>query len=148
MSYQERRALVSLLCTLLIPPVYARYALSGLPAGDPYAPEVLRFWGNFFVGLIVISVGVRVVITIVFSIVNTVFTRQVEPDITDERDRLVELKAMRNGQYIFSLGFIGAMVALAAGGTPSAMFALLIVAGVFASAVDELSQFWFYRRGV
>lgn len=147
MSYQERRAIVSLISTVVITAAYSAYMLERYPEADAYAPEVFRFWGTYFLILIPVAIIARIVITIIFSIINTVATREGEPDVIDERDKLIELRATRNSLYVFSVGIVLAMAALAADQPPALMFVILIVAGVVAEMVSEISQFYFYRRG-
>jgi hypothetical protein len=147
MSYQERRAIVAILGTVLISGGYAAYMLPRQPAGDAYSPEVFRYWGAFFLILTVVSIIVRILIAIAFSIINTVATREAEPGFTDERDQLIELKANRNGFFIFVLGFFAAMLALALGQPPATMFLLLLLGGIGSELVSDVSQFIFYRRG-
>ncbi len=147
MSFQERRALISLISTLLIAGLYSAYMLQRQPSADPYAPETFQFWGTFFVLLIPVSIASRIVINIVFMIMNTIVTRETETEKRDERDNLIELKATRNSLYSFAIGVILAMGALALNQPPNVMFILLIIAGVTAEVVSELSQFYFYRRG-
>ncbi len=148
MSFQERRALVSLGSSIVINAVYLAYMLPRQPAGDPYAPEVFRFWGEFFLILILVSIIIEIAVTILFSILNTIAMREAVPTITDERDRLIELKASRIGFYAFTIGFLLAMIALAMGMTPSTMFIIMMIGGVASQVVDHFSAFWFYRRGV
>jgi uncharacterized membrane protein len=148
MSYQERRAVVAFLSTILINAGYLAYMLPRQPVGDPYAPEVFRFWGEFFLVLIGVSIIVRIVIAILFSILNTIATQEREPGFEDERDRLIDLKSTRNGFFVFAIGFLLAMVALVMNMTPATMFLLMMVGGVASSIVSELSEFWFYRQGV
>jgi uncharacterized membrane protein len=147
MSYQERRSLVSLISTLAITGAYTAYMLQRYPDAGAYSPEVFRFWGLFFIVLIPVSIIARVIIHILFSILNTIATQEAEPSITDERDRLIELKASRNALYAFSLGVVLAMGALVFEQPPSTMFILVTAAGVASEIIDSLSQFFFYRRG-
>jgi uncharacterized membrane protein len=148
MSYQERRALVGLFGAVALNTAYLAYMLPRQPVGDGYSPEAFRFWGSFFLALIGVSILVEIVIAILFAILNAMATRQTGPGITDERDRLIELKARRNAFYIFALGFLLAMIALASGMPPEAMFLLMMLGGLASQIVDHLSQFWFYRWGV
>lgn len=148
MSYQERRALVSLGTSILVNAGYLANMLPRQPVGDSYAPEVFRFWGEFFLILILVSIIIEIAVAILFSILNTIATRETEPGITDERDRLIELKASRIGFYAFTIGFLLAMVALAMGMTPSTMFIIIMIGGVASQVVDHFSAFWFYRWGV
>lgn len=148
MSYQEKRALVSLFTSIIVTLVYAAVMLQRYPQADAYSPDVFRFWGAFCVILIPVSIIARIVIQVFFSIINTITTGEEEPSVVDERDRIVELKAARNALYIFTCGFMLAMAALLFDLPPAVMFVLLIGAGVIADAASELATFYFYRRGV
>lgn len=149
MSYQERRALVSLASSVLIPIVYSAVMIQRYPsAADPYSIDVFRFWGAYFVLLIVVTIIARIFITIVFSILNTIATREGEPGIEDERDKLIDLKANRNASYVFGIGFVLAMAALVFDLSPSVMFIILLCGGIASDILSEAASFFFYRRGV
>jgi len=147
MSYQERRALVNFASNVLITVLYSLYMVSRYPDGDAYSVEVFRFWGTFILILIPVSIAARIIVYIVFVILNTIATREMEPSISDERDRLIELKSARLSLYVFSLGFMVAMATLVVDQPPWVMFSVLILAGVLSDALSELTQFYFYRRG-
>lgn len=148
MSYQERRSLVNLFSTILITVSYSAYMIQRYPEAESYSEAIFRFWGEFFLILILVSIIVKIAIYIIFSIINTVATHEEEPSIMDERDTLIELKAARNALYVFSAGFLLAMASLVMDMPPSAMFILLLCAGFVSEMISEISQFYFYRRGV
>jgi hypothetical protein len=150
MSYQERRSIVNLISTVLISAIYSAYMFQRYPEGSPYSPDVFRFWGAFFLILIPVAIVAKIVIYIVFIIINTIATRAEEPSVnmTDERDKLIELKATRNSLYVFGAGFLLAMASLVIDMPPSTMFIILICAGIVSEIVGDLSEFYFYRRGV
>jgi hypothetical protein len=147
MSYQERRAIVNFVSSLLITALYSLVMASHYPDADAYSVEVFRFWGAFILILIPVSIVARIVIYIGFSILNTIATREMEPSITDERDKLIELKAARISLYVFTFGFLLAMISLVVEQPPWVMFTLLILAGILSDTLNELAQFYFYRRG-
>jgi hypothetical protein len=147
MSYQERRSLVNLISIILITVVYSAYMIQRYPEGSAYSPEIFHFWGAFSLILIPVSVIARIIIYIIFHIINAIATREEEPPITDERDKMVELKAAQNSLYVFAVGFILAMGVLVIGMPPAAMFIILICSGVASEMVGDISQFYFYRRG-
>lgn len=147
MSYQERLSLVNLISTILVTALYAAYMVQRYPDVSPYSKEVFHFWGAFFLILIPVTIVTRIVIYIVFAIINAIATREEDPPITDERDKLVELRASRNSLYVFALGFVLAMGSLVVELPPSVMFIVLICAGVMSEVVSEISQFYYYRRG-
>ena len=147
MSYQERRSLVNLISSIVIMALYTAYMMQRYPAASPYSPAIFRFWGSFYLILIPVAIVARIIIYIVFAIVNAIATREEEPPITDERDKLVELKASQNSLYVFALGFVLAMGSLVVEQPPSVMFIILIGAGVVSEIISDISQFYFYRRG-
>lgn len=147
MSFQERRSIAALIGTILIPVIYSAYMIPRFPDGNPYSPEVFHFWGTFFLILVPVSVVAKIIIYILFSIVNAITTREEEPSITDERDKLIELRAARNSLYVFGAGFLLAMGSLVMEMPPSTMFIILICAGIVSEMIGDISQFYFYRRG-
>lgn len=147
MSYQERRAIVSFISTILISTLYSAYMLQRYPDGGAYSPEVFSYWATFFILLIPVSIAAKIIIHIVFSIINTITSNEGEPSLTDERDKLIDLKSTRNALYTFVAGFFLAIGSAAADAPPTIMFILLLGAGILSQIVADISQFFFYRRG-
>jgi uncharacterized membrane protein YfcA len=148
MSFQERRSLVNVISSILITVLYTFYMIPRYPQAEPYSPDIFHFWGTFFVILIPVAAVAKIIIYIIFYILNTIATREVEPDITDERDKLIEMKSSQISGYVFVIGFLLAMIAVAFGMPPAVMFILLFCAGFSSDIVSEISQFVFYRRGI
>jgi hypothetical protein len=147
-SYQEKRAIVSLITTLVISPLYFWVVSQRFPTADAYSKEVFEFWGTVILILVPVSAVANVIIFVVFSVINTVATNEEEPLIVDERDQLIELRATRNAMLVFIIGFFFAIGLLAFNLPPSGMFIILILAGMFASMASDISQLYYYRRGV
>jgi hypothetical protein len=147
MSYQEKRSLVNVISGILITVFYSAFMIQRYPEADAYSREVFHFWGAFFLILIPISIAARIIIYIIFSIVNAIATREEEPPITDERDKLIELRAGRLALYVFTIGVVLAMGSLVVELPPAAMFIILICSGVASEIVSEVAQFYYYRRG-
>ena len=148
MSYQERRTVVSLISTILITVIYSVAMFQRYTPTTSYSVETFHYWGAFLLILIPVSIVAKIVIYIVFSILNTIATKEKEPSFTDERDKLIELKAARNSLYTFTAGFLLAMASLVLDMPPNVMFILLICAGVMSDVIGEVSHLYFYRRGV
>lgn len=148
MSYQERRSLVNLLSTVLMVAVYGWFMWQRRPLGDPYAPELFLFWGRFFVILIPVAIVLSIVNQVVFVILNSIATGEVEPEFSDERDTLIDLKASRMSLYVFALGLLASMALLALGQPPTVMFVTLFLAGALSSILSSLLEVFYYRRGV
>ncbi len=147
MSYQEKRNLVNLISAVLITTVYSVLMSQRYPQSDPYSREVFQFWGAFFLILIPVSIIARIVIYIIFHILNYIATREEDAPITDERDDLIELRAGRFSRYVFWIGVMLAMGSLVMELSPATMFIILICTGVVSEIVSEVSQIYFYRRG-
>jgi hypothetical protein len=148
MSYQERRSLLNLASSILITALYAAYMIQRYPQADPYSPEIFHYWGSFFLILIPVSIVARIIIYILFEIVNAVATRQEEPPITDERDKLIELKSQLNAGYVFIIGFMLAMLSLVLSMPPAVMFIIMFCAGLLTEVIGDILSFLYYRRGV
>jgi hypothetical protein len=147
MSARERQAVVSLLTTLLLVVFFVAYVLPRYPAGNPYAPEVFRFWGLAFVVLVPVSIVANIAVSVVFSVGYAMATRQNASYVADERDKFIELRALRIALYVFTSGFALAMGSLAIGMPPSVMFIVLMGSGYGSGLVGNLSQLYLYRKG-
>lgn len=147
MSYQEKRALASVVSTALASIFYFRDVFSRLPEGGLSAATDLRFWATAFLIYIPIFVVFNIVVQIVFIIFNAIATRKEEPDITDEFDRLVGLKADRIFGYVFTGGVVLSMLALAAGQPAWVLFVGIMFTAMTAGISQDIAQFVFYRRG-
>jgi hypothetical protein len=147
MSAHERQAIISLLTTLLLVVFFAFYVFPRYPVGNPYAPEVFHFWGSAFVVLVPVSIVANIVVSIVFSMAYAMATRQKATTFADERDKFIELRALRNALYVFIAGFSLAMGSLAIGMPPTVMFIVLMASGYGSGVVGSISQLYLYRRG-
>jgi hypothetical protein len=133
--------------TLLLAVFFVGFLLPRYPAGNPYAPEVFHFWGVAFVILIPVSIVANITVTIVFSMVYAMATREKASSFADERDKIIELNALRNALFVFITGFSLAMGSLAIGMPPSVMFIVLMGSGYGAGLVGNISQLYLYRKG-
>ena len=123
------------------------YVYKNYVAGNLEILNDFQFWGKSFLYLIPISIVVNIVIHIVFAIANRIVTQEDIPDITDERDKLIELKSIRISHWIFIFGFMLSMGSLAMGMKPYVMFLTLISSGFLASLASEIAKIIYYRKG-
>ena len=86
-------------------------------------------------------------IYIVFAIINKMVTNEDIPTFSDERDKLIDLKAIRISHWMFTLGFMLAMGSQAIGMQPYVMFVVLIFSGFASSITAEIAKLYFYRKG-
>jgi hypothetical protein len=148
MHFQEKRALVSSISFFIILGFYSLYVYHRYMAGNPDILNDFKFWGKAFLILIPVTIVAQIIIHIVFIIINKIITDEDAPKITDERDKLIELKSIRISHWIFVLGFLLAMGALAIEMPVWVMFITLIYAGFVASIAAEISKIYFYRKGI
>jgi len=147
MPSQERQTIVSLLTTLLLAAIFFVYVLPRYPAGNPYSAAVFHFWGVAVVILIAVSIVANIAMSIVFSIVYSMATHEKAASFTDERDKFIELRALRIALYVFTCGFFLAMGSLVIDLPPSVMFIVLMGSGFVAVMVGYISQLYLYRKG-
>lgn len=147
-TIQEKQVLVSVISSILILGFYSLYVYQKYIAGNPETLNDFKFWGRTFLFLIPVSIVVQISIHIVFAIINKIITNEDFPSITDERDKLIELKAIRISHWIFIIGFVLSMGALTLNMQPYVMFITLIFSGFIASIASEIAKLYFYRKGI
>jgi hypothetical protein len=148
MDLKEKRILVSLISSVLIMLIYCIYVYYRFIDGNPELLNDLRFLGKWFLIMIPVAIVAQIIIQIVFAIVYKIAGNEDIDPIDDERDKLIELKAIKISHYIFILGFMLAMGCLAMGMQTMVMIFVLIASGFVASVVNEVLRLWYYRKGV
>jgi hypothetical protein len=146
MSFQEKRSFVSLFANVAVFTVYYLY-LCGLE--QPAEPLLqVRFWCAAILISLPVLIVCKIVIHILFSIVNTIATRENEPGFEDELDKLIDLKAVRNFSYVFSAGVLLSLAAPLLNLPLQIFFEILLFTILAAGITLDLSQLYFYRKGV
>ncbi|MFC5471803.1 hypothetical protein ACFPPD_24295 [Cohnella suwonensis] len=148
MSYQEKKNVVSLFSSILIFGSYCLYVFLRYDDANLEGTELYRFWGAVILILIPVSVVARIVIEIIFMIVNGIATKEKAPNFSDELDKLIELKAIRVTFFVFILGFLIAMGTLVMREPVSTMFIILFLAGFVSEVAGILWRLYLYRKGV
>ncbi len=144
---REKQILVSLINMILILGSYSLYIYYKYIAGNLAILNDFKFWGKAYLILIPVAIGAQIIIHIIFFIVNKIVTNEDAPTITDERDKLIELKAIKLAHWTFIAGFILSMGSQAIGMQPWVMFIALIYSGFLAAIVSETAKIYFYRKG-
>ncbi len=147
MGHHEKQSIVSIIGSVLVIGFYSLYVYRNYIQADMGLLNDFQFWGKSFLYLIPVAIVVQIVIQILFAIGNRIITQEDLPDITDERDKLIELKSIRISHWIFTAGFMLAMGSLAMGMKPYVMFLTLISSGFVASLASEVAKIIWYRRG-
>jgi hypothetical protein len=145
--HREIQILVSLIATILIMGFYSLNVYHRYISGNPGIMNDFRFWGNTFLILIPIAIVVQIVIHIAFAIINKIVTDEDIPMINDERDKLIDLKAIRISHWVFITGFMLSMGFLAIGMKPWVMFITLVSSGFLATIASDIARIIFYRKG-
>lgn len=148
MSYQEKRSIVYLTSTILIIALYLVYVLRIYPEVSFNSTTDFSFWGKTILLLFAAMVVINIINHLVFRVINAIATKE-EPCVTieDELDKLVELRAIRNSNGVFMIGFMVSIGTLALG-MPAYIMFNMFVASLFASSIIwSSSQLFFYRKG-
>lgn len=148
MDYQERKSIINMLSTIIVLGIYYWSVFERFESQIMSTDEQLQFWAKAILIAIPISIGNKIVVMIVFALINYIITREEISCFEDERDKLIELKSTRNSYFIFGMGFVFSLVVLAFGYPPKYMFIALILAGISSEIFDNLSQLYYHRKGV
>lgn len=147
MEQKEKQTLVTLITLILIYGFYSLYVYNKYIAVNPEIINDFTFWGKAFLVLVPVAIVAQIILHIVFAIVNKIVTNEDVSSLSDERDRLIELKSIRISHWIFTFGFLIAMGSQAAGMEPWVMFFTLITSGFVSGIASESAKFYFYRKG-
>lgn len=148
-SYQEKSIIVSIITNLVCYALYGVVVWQRYQAGSStMMDETFKFWASVILILIPVLVGAQLISQIVFVILNTIITREEQPDITDELDKLIELKSTRNFYHIFMVGFVVAMGSQVINLSPTVMFVILFGAIMLAGVMGDVFRLYFYRKGL
>lgn len=148
MCQKEKMIIVSMISSILIIGFYALYVYHKYISGNPEVIHDFSFWGKAFLYFIPVAIVAQIIIHIVFAIVNKIATNEDISSISDEMDRLIELKSIRISHWTFIFGFILAMGSLAIGMPAYMMLLILISSGFIAGLASDISKIYFYRKGV
>lgn len=147
-SVQEKLAYVALISFILIFVFYGLFMYHKYMDAGLTMTNDLQFWGKAFLILIPVIIVVEIIIHIIFAIINKIVTNEDVPSISDERDKLIELKATRVAYHTGNVFFILAMVSLAVGMQPWVMFVILVASCLASSCASAISKIYMYRKGI
>ena len=148
MTYQEKQNIVNIFSGMLVTAIYGWMVYQRHLQGRFDLAEDFSKWGVIFLIFIGVSIVTRIIIQIIFHILNAIATREQEVPTEDERDKLVKLKATRNSYYVFTSGFVLSVMALAIGMPVHGMFIAFVAFGLIAEIIDNGSQIYYYRKGI
>jgi len=143
MTQKELEAWVMVLSAIVISGWVYWDATHGGPPADVSAAAWKMVWAVGY------SILFNIVAVIAGHILFAIVTggREITDEKTDERDRLINGKAMRNGYFVLSLGVLGVLIwqglGLPAELGPYALFGICMLAG----GIYAASQILYYRIG-
>ncbi|MFH1198389.1 MAG: hypothetical protein V1720_21990 [bacterium] len=144
---KEKQIIVSLITSTLILGFYSIYVYNNYIAENPEIINDFKFWGTAFLILIPVSIAAQIIIHIIFAITNKIVTNEDIPTKSDERDKLIELKATRISHWIFIVGFLLSMGSQAIGMQPYVMIVTLVASGFVSSWAEGITQIYLYSKG-
>lgn len=147
MSIKEKRIIATTISNLLIFAVYFVIILRMYQDGRFDGEDAARLVGQSVLILIGAQIVANIVVSIVVAIIHAIATREEEPDITDERDKLIELRALRLSFILFASSFAGAIASLALGASYFFAFQVMLVAGAVSDVIGNVFRLYLYRRG-
>lgn len=148
MSWLECATLVHALRAVLIYSWFLNRQSGYLASGALDGPEGLMLLGWEVLLLIIVTVVAGIIIQIVAVILATATGQESIAGIEDERDRLIEARAMVRGFTFVGFGFLAAILALWQGWGAVWAFNLMLAGMVASDIVVNLLKFLRYARGI
>lgn len=146
MTYYSKKALVSLITNIIVFISFYPNVLRQMTVLSPSSPEVPKVWAEFFAILLVASIVIKLIVMILFKIIHSIFSKEKEPQIVDDRDQLIELKAVRNLCFTFATGFFLSLIALIFDQPIETMFKILAYTFLVSGIILEGSYIFYYER--
>lgn len=147
MAQAESRTVGYLIGSLVGLVLYSAYAFQQIQAGTLNSMTIPSSWGVAVLVLIGVQIVFYIAAAILVSIIEAIRAGEEQPELSDERDQLIELKANRIAYSVFGVGFLLSMITLAAGLAPLVMFNLIVFSLLAAGIVGYVTQIYLYRRG-
>ncbi len=148
MSYQEKTIFVNLFTGTLVFAIFGYFMLQQYQGGQFVGDEGAQLIGKSILWLIGGGIIINIIAHIGFNIAYAIVKREANPSfVVDERDKLIELRALRVAYYVLGAGFVGGMAALAMGYGVFVTFNIIIVSFFISGVAEGLTQLFLYRRG-
>jgi len=147
MDNKEKQILVTVISLFLIFTFYSFYIYYEYIADNFEIINDFKFWGKVFLVIIPVTIVSQILIHIIFAIINKAVTKEDIETKTDERDKIINLKAIRISHFIITFGFVVSMVTQAIGMQQHVMFLTWVCFGFIAAIVSELAKIHYYRKG-
>jgi len=149
MSFQEKNFAVRLVNFTLILGYYVIRVLQMISNTTFNKDNMLHLWLVIIIWAVVVTILATILTHIVIAIIEAIKTKKepVMKDISDERDKLIDLKGIKVTNIVSSLGAFAAMLTFAFDMPALVMFTLLIFFGLLAQIGGDITRIFLYRRG-
>ena len=142
MSFKQWNAVIMLAGVVAIGLWLAADIAGGAAQAGAAAVATRLLWAGL------IMIGFNIAAAIGTAIVGSIVTRaEFKDERSDERDKAVYAKSMRNAYFVVSVGGIVTLFLLALGYGPVAAAYAVFIGGLLAGAAGALSQLVYYRLG-
>lgn len=145
MSDQERKLIIAIVSTLLVSALYCLKMFELYQQGLFSGADATVLVGKSILALILANVLVNIVVAIVANIVFSLASKTCESPVSDERDKLIELKGMQVSYAVFGAGLLLSMGVLALGWASFIVFNLIILSITIGEVVGNLTKIHQYR---
>lgn len=165
MSYQEKRTFVTILVGFLVLISYLIFIFTK-HQNDSLDVNNLKFWATtmlIFIGIgVIATIITQILFHIFYSIGYAVKEKIKNPEIsdkdieksikshmvTDEMDKIVELKSMRIGFVFAGVGFVLSLVLLLLDYSAAVMMNSIFISFNLGSLFEGFMQLYYYKRGI
>jgi hypothetical protein len=148
MSFPERKNTVYLITNIVVSIAYFMVIAQQYIEVGPAPYSDFRFWGSALFVFIPVQIVTRIIIHIIFSIINTIITQEEEPDIIDEFDKRIESKATLIFYDLFIVGFFLSVATIFLDTPPFVMLVMFLFTATIAGIAGDIARIIFYRRGL
>lgn len=148
MSYQEKENVVNIISAIVVAIILWSAIYQRQMDGQFDLTQDYRAWGVIFLIYMGFSIVARIIIYVIFAIINAIATREDRKPVVDERIKLIKLLGTRNSHFVFSSGFVLAIIGLALGMPLFWIFILFVISGLLSEIIDNGTQLYFHRRGL
>ena len=140
MSMKEISAVVMVLGAVVISVWVGSDLLASGPAGEMSAAAWEMLWA---IGYVIVFNIIAVIVGVI--VVSIARREEVKDERADERDRLINGKAMTAAYFVLSIGVLGVLVWQALGLEPNWVPYALFGVSMLAGGAHAVSQLVFYR---
>ena len=112
MSFLEIATIIQTIRSAVFTGAYAWWAWGAAGAGRFDGPEGLVLLGKGLFIFIVATVVAGIILQVIAIVITIALDQESRPGDLDERDRMIERRALQHGFTFIGFGFVGAVLAL------------------------------------